>query len=81
MKIRFLRQTLPVALAVIALIQTARADQGNMRRALDALRDARYELSQASRDKGGHRAEAVGLIDQAIAQVKEGIAFAETHGD
>jgi hypothetical protein len=81
MKFSFLFQTLPVALTVAALIQTAHADQGNMRRALEALRNARYELNQASRDKGGHRTAAVRLIDQAIEQVKEGIAFAEAHGD
>ena len=51
-----------------------------MDRALDLLRSARYELNQASGSKGGHRIEAVRLIDQAIEQVKEGIAVGEEHG-
>jgi hypothetical protein len=74
-------QILVAALAIVALIQNACADQGHMERALDALRSARSELNQASRDKGGHRTNAVQLIDQAIEQVKEGIRVGAKHGD
>jgi hypothetical protein len=52
-----------------------------MERALDALRNARSELSQASHDKGGHRTNAIHIIDQAIEQVKEGIRVGARHGD
>jgi hypothetical protein len=54
MKSKFTRQILVAALAIVALLQNIFADQGNMERALDALRNARAELSQASHDKGGH---------------------------
>jgi hypothetical protein len=47
MKSKFTRQILVAALAIVALIQNASADQGHMERALDALRSARSELSLA----------------------------------
>ena len=81
MNSKFLRQILIVALAAVALIQTARADQGHMERALNALYQARYELSQASHDKGGHRVNAIQIINQAIQQIKRGIAIGASHGD
>ena len=81
MKSRFTLQILAAALAIVALIQNASADQGNMERALEALRNARSELSQASHDKGGHRTNAIHIIDQAIEQVKEGIRVGARHGD
>jgi hypothetical protein len=81
MKTRFARQILAAALAMVALIQNTSADQGNMERALDALRNARAELNQASHDKGGHRTSAIHIIDQAIEQVKEGIRVGARHGD
>ncbi len=37
------------------------------------------ELAQAAPNKGGHRERALELIDHAIGQVREGIAFAATH--
>lgn len=67
---------LTVAFIGLALLQNALARQGHMDHALDLLRSARYELNEASRNKGGHRTEAVRLIDQ----VKEGIAVGEEHG-
>lgn len=70
---------LATVIASLAFTGTARADQGNMRAALEHLRQARASLQAASRDKGGHRTEAVRLIDQAIEQVKEGIAVGEEH--
>jgi len=78
---QFLRQILIVALAAAALIQTARADQDHMERALNALYQARNELSQASHDKGGHRVNAIQIINQAIQQIKRGIAVGASHGD
>lgn len=81
MNSQFLRQILIVALAAAALIQTALADQGHMERALNALYQARYELSQASHDKGGHRVNAIQIINQAIQQIKRGIAVGASHGD
>jgi hypothetical protein len=53
--------------------------QPHMDAALALLQNARAELAQATPNKGGHRERALDLIDHAIAQVREGIAFAATH--
>jgi hypothetical protein len=91
MKNRFLRHSPSLALAVVALIQTACVDQGygpgpghvqgHMINALEDLNVANNELSQASHDKGGHRVNAMQLINQAINEVNAGIAVGESHGD
>jgi hypothetical protein len=41
MKFKFTPQILVAAVAIVALVQNSSADQGNMERALDALRNAR----------------------------------------
>lgn len=53
--------------------------QPHMNAALDELRSARQELDAAVSDKGGHRTKAIGLIDEAIAEVEAGIEYARTH--
>ena len=77
-----MKTNLKVALGATALAATltcgvfvgvAIAGQPHMHAALDDLRSARSELDQAEHNKGGHREEAIRLIDQAIDQVKEGI--------
>jgi hypothetical protein len=74
------RETLAAAalgLAAAAAVATeAEADQPNMRNALASLQDARRSLQAATANKGGHRANAIKLVDAAIAEVKAGIAFA-----
>ena len=55
--------------------------QGHMVNALNDLQAANNELSQASHDKGGHRVNAIQLINQAINEVNAGIAVGESHGD
>jgi len=50
--------------------------QPHMEASLALLQQARGELAQATPNKGGHRETALGLIDQAISQVKAGIAYA-----
>jgi hypothetical protein len=59
MKSGFFIQILSIAFTGVALAQSAHADQGHMGRALNA----RYELSHASHDKGGHRVNAIQLIE------------------
>jgi hypothetical protein len=59
------------------LFETAQAGQPHMDSALDHLRSARHQLEVARPDKGGHRENAIGMIDNAIAEVKAGIAAAE----
>jgi len=50
-----------------------------MQAALEALRTAQRQLSQATNDKGGHRAKAEALVRDAIVQVEKGIAFDRRH--
>ena len=57
----------------------ATGGQPRMNAALDELRAARSELDSAVSDKGGHRAKAIGLVDEAIAEVQAGIDFARAH--
>jgi hypothetical protein len=54
----------------------AMAAQPYMQGALEALQNARASLETAVADKGGHRARAIQLIDDAIRQVKVGMAVA-----
>ena len=49
--------------------------QPHMQAALDELRSARSELDAATSDKGGHRAKAIELVDEAIGEVQAGIAY------
>jgi hypothetical protein len=50
--------------------------QPHMAETITILQSARAELAQATPNKGGHRERALGLIDQAIGEVRAGIAFA-----
>jgi hypothetical protein len=52
------------------------AAQPHMTNALGSLQAARAELVRAEANKGGHRERAIGLVDQAIAETRAGIAFA-----
>jgi len=64
--------------AVIGAGQINRADaekQPHMRMALDNLQAAKAQLESATSDKGGHRMKALALTNEAIEQVKKGIAF------
>jgi hypothetical protein len=57
------------------LVENAHAaNQPHMVNALDHLRAARHQLDIALEDKGGHRVRAIGIIDNAIEEVKAGIA-------
>jgi hypothetical protein len=51
-------------------------DQPNMEAAIEHLKNARTDLERATADKGGHRANALRLVNQAIDEVKLGIAAA-----
>jgi methylthioribose-1-phosphate isomerase len=65
--------------AALALPSAARADQPHMEAALDHLKAARKELTDATPDKGGHRGTAIRLVNNAIAEVERGITFAKRH--
>jgi hypothetical protein len=65
---------------VAASTAPASAYQGNMERALSSLYDALASLREASSNKGGHRVEAMNLIQQAMSAVQAGIDYADDHG-
>ena len=65
-------------LGVVA-IAGAVPDQPNMQAARSSLQTARAELQKATPDKGGHRVNAIGLVNSAIAEVNAGIAFDRRH--
>jgi hypothetical protein len=53
--------------------------QREMHAALDHLNEAKVNLEKGAHDKGGHRARALELVNQAIAEVKQGIQYAVQH--
>ena len=69
-----------VAVAMLTFAPAAHAEkQPHMHQALKHLREAKAVLEKASHDKGGHRVEAIKLIDEAIKKVQEGIDFDNKH--
>jgi hypothetical protein len=62
------------ALAAAASGEAQASNQPHMDAALTLLQQAKAELQQATHNKGGHRARAIQLIDQATSQVRAGIA-------
>ena len=67
---------LGLAVAASMGIGYAIGAQPHMSETIALLQTARAELVKATPNKGGHRERALGLIDQAIAEVRAGIAFA-----
>ena len=67
--------------AVLAKAQPKQKDAGQpkMHRALEHLEQAKTNLQEGAHDKGGHRERALQLVDQAIAEVNEGIKYAVQH--
>ena len=53
--------------------------QPHMQAALHHLQEAQQELRAAEHDKGGHRANAIKLVEQAIGEVDAGIHYADKH--
>ena len=65
--------------AVVALPAAAKADQPHMEAALDHLRAARKELDAATNDKGGHRGNAIRLVNDAIRETERGVEYSRRH--
>ena len=65
-----------VALAASAYAGYAYARQTHMHNAIGYLESAKSELKQAKHNKGGHRGNAIDLINSAIKEVKRGIKHA-----
>ncbi len=61
--------------AASLLTQNAAAAEPNMENALRALENAHNWLERATPNKGGHRERAIGLVEQAINEVRAGMAF------
>lgn len=57
----------------LAVATTAHANQPHMQSALSSLHAARDQLQAAKHDKGGHRAKALSLVEQAIREVNLGV--------
>jgi hypothetical protein len=73
---KMLKTTLVILLSISALgLNTVRAQQPHMRRALEHLRAARAELAIAEHNKGGWRERAIANTDRAIADTERGINF------
>ena len=72
------RVLLPFVLGFVSVsfVAAVNAGQPNMQAALGELRSARASLQKAVPDKAGHRNKAIGLVDQAIAEVQAGMAAA-----
>ncbi len=68
---------LVVGLMMSSAVAGYAMDQPRMMAALDHLRAARAELERASHNKGGHRVEAIKMIDRAIVQVQKGMEAGE----
>lgn len=71
--------SLIVILALFSAAQAVVPDQPFMEAARADLQKAKAELQLAMRDKGGHRAKAVDLVNRAIGQVNAGIQYARRH--
>ena len=63
------------ALATAFSARAEAADQPQMQAALSSLRAAKRHLDKATTDKGGHRARALELVNQAIDEVEKGIRY------
>jgi hypothetical protein len=78
-----MRNSVTIILLSLAFVLSASAsigfDQPYMQKAKDNLQDARSFLNNATADKGGHRANAINLVNSAIDAVNSGIEFDRTH--
>ena len=66
-------------LLAAATVAAAVPDQPFMQAARADLQTAKRELQRATANKGGHRAKAIALTNQAIAQVNQGIDYDRRH--
>jgi hypothetical protein len=74
-------KTVFAAMLLLGVVAIAGAvpDQPNMQAARSSLQTAKGELQKATPDKGGHRLNAIGLVNSAIAEINAGIAFDRRH--
>jgi hypothetical protein len=79
-----MRGTIAIAAATLAIgagvgfgVSRADTNQPHMQAALAALQTAQHELTVAEQNKGGHRANALNLVNQAITETEAGIAVGD----
>ena len=70
---------LALAMAAAATGPAAALNQPHMKAAVTALEKAQAELTAASRDKAGHRARAIQLVQQALQEARLGMAAGESY--
>ena len=70
-----------IVVLLCALSAIVLADQPYMRAARTDLQQARAQLQAALATKGGHRVKAIEHVNQAIADVNEGMAFDRRHNN
>ena len=69
------RRILGILVLLTSLAAFTYADQPRMQAARTNLQQARAQLQAALRNKGGHRAQAIGLINSAISEINAGMSF------
>ena len=79
-----MRGTIALVAATLAIgagigfgVSRADANQPHMQAALASLQTAQHELTVAIQNKGGHRAKALNLVNQAITETEAGIAVGD----
>jgi hypothetical protein len=73
------KRVLGIVVLLAGLAAISYADQPRMQAARVNLQQARAQLQAALRNKGGHRAAAIGYIDSAIAEINAGVRFDRRH--
>ena len=80
MRKNVVRTVLLIGLLLVAFVAgQLTAAQPQMQSALTNLRQAKRNLEAATNDKGGHRARALSLVNDAINEVEKGISFDRRH--
>ena len=64
-----------IMVPALSVYQTVAAFEPNMENALKALESAHDWLQRATPNKGGHRERALRMVEQAINEVRAGIAY------
>jgi len=75
----FIAAALSLGIATTMTSTASAQGQEEMNEAIEHLRQAKGDLSHAANNKGGHRETAIHMIDQAIAEVEAGKAYAKEH--
>ena len=69
------RRILGIMVLLASFAAFTYADQPRMQAARTNLQQARGQLEAALHNKGGHRAQAIGLINSAISEINAGMRF------